>query len=56
MSELVPGNALLPQIVRLAVAIAGAVAVLAFAAYLLSIKEFQQGVDLVLRRFRRLRR
>jgi putative peptidoglycan lipid II flippase len=56
MSELVPGNALLPQIVRLAVAIAGAVAVLAFAAYLLSIKEFQQGVDLVLRRFRRLKR
>jgi putative peptidoglycan lipid II flippase len=56
MSALLPGNALLPQIVRLAVAIAGAVAVLAFAAYILSIKEFQQGVDLVLRRFRRLKR
>jgi putative peptidoglycan lipid II flippase len=56
MSELLPGNALVPQIVRLVVAIGGAVAVLAFAAYVLSIKEFQQGVDLVLRRFRRLKR
>ena len=55
MLELLPGNALLAQIVRLGVAIGGAVGVLAFAAYVLSIKEFQQGVDLVLRRFRRRR-
>jgi hypothetical protein len=53
MLDLLPGNGLLPQIVRLGVAIGGAVGVLAFAAYVLSIKEFQQGVDLVLRRFRR---
>jgi putative peptidoglycan lipid II flippase len=53
MLDLLPGNALLPQIVRLGVAIGGAMGVLAFSAYVLSIKEFQQGVDLVLRRFRR---
>jgi hypothetical protein len=53
MFDLLPGNALLAQIVRLGVAIGGAMGVLSVAAYVLSIKEFRQGVELVLRRFKR---
>jgi hypothetical protein len=47
-----PGTGLLIQIVRLSTAIAAAVGVLAAAAYVLRIKEFQDGLALVLRRFR----
>ena len=47
-----PGTGLLVQIVRLSAAIAAAVGVLAGAAYALRIKEFHEGLALVLRRFR----
>jgi putative peptidoglycan lipid II flippase len=53
MEEAMPSSTLAAQVVRLSVAIGGAVGVLAGAAYVLAIKEFQQGVNLVLRRFRR---
>ncbi len=53
MAALVPGNAAPAQTLRLGTSIGGAVGVLALAAYLLRIKEFHDGVDLVLRRFRR---
>jgi putative peptidoglycan lipid II flippase len=53
MVAALPGDALVLQTVRLGVAIGGAVGVLALAAHVLSIKEFQQGMNLVLRRFRR---
>jgi putative peptidoglycan lipid II flippase len=48
-----PGDALLMQIVRLALSIGVAVAVLAAAAHLLHIDEFRRGVALVTARFRR---
>ena len=51
-----PGDGLLPQVVRLAAAIAIAVAVLAAAAHLLHIDEFRRGLALVTSRFRRSRR
>jgi putative peptidoglycan lipid II flippase len=51
--SLVPGAALVPQIVRLAATIAAAIAVLAGAAHFLHIREFRQGVALVMRRFGR---
>jgi putative peptidoglycan lipid II flippase len=50
-----PGDALLPQLARLAAAIGIAVAVLAAAAHLLHIDEFRRGVTLVTSRFRRRR-
>ena len=53
MRGALPGDALAMQVVRLGVVIGGAVGVLTLAASVLSIKEFDQGVDLVLRRFRR---
>jgi putative peptidoglycan lipid II flippase len=53
ISGALPGDALVLQLVKLGVAIGGAVGVLAASAFVLSIKEFNQGVDLVLRRFRR---
>ena len=53
MSGALPGDALVLQLVKLGVAIGGAVGVLSISASVLSIKEFNQGVDLVLRRFRR---
>jgi putative peptidoglycan lipid II flippase len=51
-----PSPALVAQIVRLAVTIAAALAVLAGAAWLLRIGEFNDGIALVARRFRRARR
>jgi putative peptidoglycan lipid II flippase len=48
-----PGEALLPQLLRLAVAIGVALAVLASAAHLLHIREFQEGMAMVMRRVRR---
>jgi putative peptidoglycan lipid II flippase len=51
-----PGDGLLPQVVRLAAAIGVAVAVLAAAAHLLHIDEFRRGLALVTSRFRRSRR
>ena len=51
-----PGDGLLPQIVRLAAAMGVAVAVLAVAAHLLHIDEFRRGLALVTSRFRRSRR
>jgi hypothetical protein len=53
MLDLLPGSALVRQALRLGVSIGGAVGVLAFASSVLKIKEFQQGLDLVLRRLRR---
>ena len=50
-----PGDALVPQLARLALAIGAAVAVLAAAAHLLHIDEFRRGVSLVTSRFRRRR-
>jgi putative peptidoglycan lipid II flippase len=50
-----PGDALLPQLLRLAAAIGVAVAVLAAAAHLLHIDEFRRGVNLVTSRLRRRR-
>jgi putative peptidoglycan lipid II flippase len=51
-----PGDALLPQLIRLAAAIGIATAVLAAAAHVLHIDEFRRGVSLVTSRFRRRRR
>jgi putative peptidoglycan lipid II flippase len=51
-----PGDALLPQVLRLAAAIGVAVAVLAAVAHLLHIDEFRRGVALVTSRFRRSHR
>jgi len=48
-----PGDGLLPQIVRLAAAIGVSLAVLAGAAHLLRIREFREGVEMVARRLRR---
>jgi len=48
-----PGDALLLQIVRLALAIGGALAVLAAAAHVLHIREFREGMAMVTRRIRR---
>ena len=50
-----PGDGLLPQIARLAIAIGAAVAVLAGAAHLLHIDEVRRGVTIVTSRFRRRR-
>jgi putative peptidoglycan lipid II flippase len=47
-----PGSGLVVQIVRLSAAIGAAVGVLAAAAYALRIREFHEGLALVLRRFR----
>jgi putative peptidoglycan lipid II flippase len=52
MNVWLPGTALLVQIVRLMVSIAAAVGVLAAAAYVLGIREFHDGLALVLRRLR----
>ena len=49
----VPGATLLHQILRLALSLAVAFAVLAAAAHMLHIPEFREGVALVMRRFRR---
>ena len=51
----IPGTGLLPQLIRLSVAIGAALVVLAAAAHLLRVREFQQGVALITRRFRRKR-
>ena len=50
MLSVMPGSRLAPQLLRLAVSIGGAVAVLALTAHLLKIKEFGDGVALVMRR------
>ena len=49
----VPGASLLRQLVRLALSLVVAFAVLAAAAHMLRIPEFREGVALVMRRFRR---
>jgi putative peptidoglycan lipid II flippase len=49
----IPGGALLPQIIRLAITIAISLGTLALAAHLLRIDEFRQGLALVLRRLGR---
>jgi putative peptidoglycan lipid II flippase len=51
-----PGDSLLGQIVRVALTIGAAVAVLAAAAWGLRVREFNEGMAIVLRRFRRTRR
>ena len=48
-----PGDALAVQIIRVALAIGFAVAVLAGAAWMLRVREFNEGMTLVMRRFRR---
>jgi putative peptidoglycan lipid II flippase len=53
MTSWLPGDAIAVQIVRLATSIGIAVAVLAGAAWLLRIREFNEGVALVARRLRR---
>jgi hypothetical protein len=50
-----PGPALPLQLVRVAGAIAAAVGVLALSAWLLKIREFHEGLALVMRRFGRTR-
>ena len=55
MLQVVPGSRLVPQLLRLGVSIGGAVAVLGLAAHLLRIKEFGDGVALVMRRLGRRR-
>jgi putative peptidoglycan lipid II flippase len=50
-----PGSALPLQILRVSGAIAAALAVLALSAWALKIREFDDGLNLVLRRFRRMR-
>jgi putative peptidoglycan lipid II flippase len=51
-----PGDGLIAQIVRLAIVIGGALAVLGGAAHLLHISEFREGVALLTRRLGRARR
>jgi putative peptidoglycan lipid II flippase len=53
MLNVVPGSRLAPQLLRLGVSIGGAVAVLGLAAHLLRIKEFGDGVAMVMRRLGR---
>jgi putative peptidoglycan lipid II flippase len=48
-----PGRGLAAQIVRLLASIGAAIAALAASAFILRIQEFTEGMDLVLRRFRR---
>jgi len=48
-----PGSRLAPQLLRLGISIGGAVTVLALTAHLLRIKEFGDGVALVMRRLGR---
>jgi putative peptidoglycan lipid II flippase len=50
-----PGDALLPQLIRLVAAMGIAVAVLAAGAHVLHIDEFRRGMNLVTSRFRRRR-
>jgi putative peptidoglycan lipid II flippase len=52
-TSILPGDRLVPQIVRLSLAIAVALVVLAAAAHMLHIREFRQGVAMVTRRFGR---
>ena len=51
-----PGDSVVVQIVRVALSIGAAVAVLAAAAWVLRVREFNEGMAIVLRRFRRTRR
>jgi putative peptidoglycan lipid II flippase len=53
LAGLLPGNRLLPQVLRLGLTIGAALAVLALSAHLLRIPQFAQGVAMVMRRFRR---
>ncbi len=50
-----PGNGLVPQVIRLGASIGGALVVLAIAAHVLHISEFRRGMALVTRRFSRKR-
>jgi putative peptidoglycan lipid II flippase len=55
LPSLLPGRGLAPQVIRLSLAIAAALAVLAAAAHLLRIREFQQGASMITRRLSRKR-
>ena len=55
LPALIPGPGLLPQLARLCLDLATALAVLAGAAHLLRIPEFQQGASLVTQRLSRRR-
>jgi peptidoglycan biosynthesis protein MviN/MurJ (putative lipid II flippase) len=54
MSTLAPGPGLTVQIVRLGASIGGAIAVLTLAARLLQIREFDEGIDSLRARVRKL--
>jgi putative peptidoglycan lipid II flippase len=56
LESILPGDALMRQVVRLGSAIAAALIVLAGAAHVLHIREFRQGVSMITRRFARRRR
>jgi putative peptidoglycan lipid II flippase len=56
LETLLPGGALPLQIIRVGGAIGAALAVLALSAWALRIREFNEGLSLVLRRFRRMRK
>ena len=55
VSQALPGDNIAAQVVRVALSIGVAVAVLAAAAWALRVREFKEGMALVLRRFRRRR-
>ena len=55
LTTVIPGNALLPQVLRLGASIGAALVVLALAAHVLHIGEFRRGMALVTRRFSRKR-
>jgi putative peptidoglycan lipid II flippase len=55
LRSLLPGDRLIPQVVRLGASIGVALAVLAAAAYVLRVPQFSEGVAMVTRRLRRLR-
>jgi putative peptidoglycan lipid II flippase len=52
-AQALPGNDIAAQVVRVSLAIGVAIAVLAAAAWLLRVREFNEGMALVMRRFRR---
>jgi putative peptidoglycan lipid II flippase len=55
LPALLPGNGLVPQVIRLGTAIGAALLVLALAAHLLHIREFRRGTALLTRRLSRKR-
>jgi putative peptidoglycan lipid II flippase len=55
-AQALPGDDIAAQVVRVSLAIGVAIAVLAAAAWILRIREFNEGMALVMRRFRRTSR